>query len=405
MNDVRKLVQDLKPVFLMVSVQIAYSSVNVLYKLAINDGMSIRVVTAYRLMFAVVFTSSLALIFERKSRPKLTWRVLFMSFFSGLFGASLFHNLFLEALDLVSATFATAVYNLVPAVTFILAILCGMEKLNVRTAAGKAKVMGTIIGIGGSMLLTFFKGQEINVKSFGTNLLQKNEQVVALHTDSGKKFLGVLCGFGSCFSFALWLIIQSKMSKEYPSHHSSTALMSLMAAIQATAFALYVEKDWSQWKLGSTIRILTVAYTAIVASGLVVIVIAWCVRMRGPMFVSVFNPLMLVLVAVADSLMFGENLYVGSVMGAMLIVGGLYMVLWGKSKEMKKANLSVSSEINQEHEATEVVVMSTTINDDNCDRVNNTDANCKSNIVAKVLLHAPSGYFDAEIPYDSFTEG
>ena len=68
--------------------------------------------------------------------------------------------------------------------------------------------MGTIIGIGGSMLLTFFKGQEINVKSFGTNLLQKNEQVVALHTDSGKKFLGVLCGFGSCFSFALWLIIQ-----------------------------------------------------------------------------------------------------------------------------------------------------------------------------------------------------
>jgi len=48
-----------------------------------------------------------------------------------------------------------------------------------------------------------------------------------------------------------------------------------------------------------------------VASGLVVIAIAWCVKMRGPMFVSVFNPLMLLLVAVADSLMLGENLYVG----------------------------------------------------------------------------------------------
>jgi len=65
MNNLRKLVQDLKPVLLMVLVQIAYSSVNVLYKLAINDGMSIRVVTAYRLIFAVVFTSSVALIFER----------------------------------------------------------------------------------------------------------------------------------------------------------------------------------------------------------------------------------------------------------------------------------------------------------------------------------------------------
>ncbi|KAK7400264.1 hypothetical protein VNO78_11467 [Psophocarpus tetragonolobus] len=385
MNEVWKVVQDLKPVLLMVLVQIAYSSVNVLYKLAINDGMSIRIVTAYRLMFAVVFTFSLALIFERKSRPKLTLRVLFMSFFSGLFGASLFHNLYLEALDLVSATFATAVYNLVPAVTFILAISCGLEKLNVRNVGGKAKVLGTIIGIGGSMLLTFFKGQEINVKTFSTDLLHQNNQVVTLHTaDSGHKFLGVVCGFGSCFSFALWLIIQSKMSKEYPSHHSSTALMSLMAALQATGFALYVEKDWSQWKLGSTIRIISVAYTGVVASGLVVIVIAWCVRMRGPMFVSVFNPLMLVLVAVADSLMLGENLYVGSVIGGVLIVCGLYMVLWGKGKEMEKVNQSVPSEITQEHEATEVVVMSTTINNDDSNTISNTIANCRSNIVAKV---------------------
>jgi len=61
----KNLVQDLKPVVLMVLVQIAYSSVNVLYKLAINDGMSIRIVTAYRLIFAVAFTFSLALIFER----------------------------------------------------------------------------------------------------------------------------------------------------------------------------------------------------------------------------------------------------------------------------------------------------------------------------------------------------
>ncbi|XP_020239771.1 WAT1-related protein At1g68170 isoform X1 [Cajanus cajan] len=381
MNDVRKLVQDLKPVLLMALVQVAYASVNVLYKLAINDGMSIRVVTAYRLMFAVVFTFSLSLIFERKSRPKLTWRVLFLSFFSGLFGASLFHNLFLEALDLVSATFATAVYNLVPAVTFILAISCGIEKLNMQTAVGKAKVLGTIIGIGGSMVLTFFKGVEINVTTFRTDLLHHNEQhVVTLHSDSGHKFMGVLCGFGSCFSFALWLIIQSKMSKEYPCHYSSTALMSLMAAIQATAFALYVEKDWSQWKLGSSIRIVTVVYTGIVASGLVVIIIAWCVRMRGPMFVSVFNPVMLVLVAVADSFMLGENLYVGSVIGAVLIVSGLYMVLWGKSKEMKKVDQSsVSSEITQEHEATEVVVMPTTINNGNSNCIKNANSNCESN--------------------------
>jgi len=46
------------------------------------------------------------------------------------------------------------------------------------------------------------------------------------------------------------------MSKEYPSHYSSTALMSTMGAIQATAFGLCVERDWSQWKLGWNIRLL-----------------------------------------------------------------------------------------------------------------------------------------------------
>ncbi|KAK7319371.1 hypothetical protein RJT34_04091 [Clitoria ternatea] len=343
MNDVCKVIEDSKPVLLMVMVQIAYASVNIFYKLAINDGMSIRIVIAYRLVFALVFTFALALIFERKSRPKLTWRVLFMSFFSGLFGASLFHNLFLEALDLVSATFATAIYNLVPALTFILAIFCGLEKLNMRSAEGKAKVLGTIIGIGGSMVLTFYKGANINIRS-RTNLMHRNGHVTTLPTDSGHKLLGILCGFGSCFSFALWLIIQSKIAKEYPSHHSSTFLMTVMAAIQATAFALFVEKDWSQWKLGSTIRILTVTYSAILASGVAVIAVTWCVRMRGPVFVSVFNPLMLVLVAVADSLLLDENLYVGSLIGGLLIVCGLYMVLWGKSKEMTKTNHDASSE-------------------------------------------------------------
>lgn len=56
-------------------------------------------------------------------------------------------------------------------------------------------------------------------------------------------------------------MLQAKVSKEYPSHHSATALMALMGAIQATAFALCVEKDWSQWNLGSSIRLLTALFS------------------------------------------------------------------------------------------------------------------------------------------------
>lgn len=49
----------------------------------------------------------------------------------------------------------------------------------------------------------------------------------------------------------------------------------------------------------------------IVGSGVVFLIIAWCIQMRGPLFASVFNPLMLVLVAVAASLMLDEHLYLG----------------------------------------------------------------------------------------------
>ncbi|XP_061340827.1 WAT1-related protein At1g25270-like [Gastrolobium bilobum] len=364
MRDIRKTMHGLKPALLMLVVQIVIATANVLYKLAINDGMSVRVVTAYRLIFAAACTVPLPLIFERKNRPKLTWRVVFMSFFCGLFGGSLFQNLYYESLALISATFASAVYNLIPAVTFILAVACGFERLNLQTVAGKTKVLGTITGVGGAMMLTFLKGVEINIWTFHINLLHKNGNTGTLNGDSGSKLLGIFCGLGSSFSFALWLIIQAKMSKEFPSHLSSTALMNLMGAIQSTVFALCVEKDWSQWRLGWNIRLLTAAFSGILASGIMVIAIAWCVRMRGPLYASVFNPLVLVLVAIAGSLMLDENLYIGSVIGAVLVVIGLYMVLWGKSKEKKKVT---HLEITPGIEEIEVVVTSTIVdNDKNC---------------------------------------
>jgi hypothetical protein len=48
-----------------------------------------------------------------------------------------------------------------------------------------------------------------------------------------------------------------------------------------------------------------------VASGMVWVSIAWCVRIKGPLYASVFNPLFLVLVAIGGSLLLDEKLYLG----------------------------------------------------------------------------------------------
>lgn len=69
---------------------------------------------------------------------------------------------------------------------------------------------------------------------------------------------------------------------------------------------------------------------------------AWCVKKRGPLFVSVFSPLMLLMVAVLSSLLLGERLHLGMALGAVLIVMGLYAVLWGKGREAAADAASVS---------------------------------------------------------------
>lgn len=55
----------LKPAMLMVVVQLTLAGVNVLYKLAANDGMNLRVLVAYRHIFAPAFVAPLALVLER----------------------------------------------------------------------------------------------------------------------------------------------------------------------------------------------------------------------------------------------------------------------------------------------------------------------------------------------------
>ncbi|XVF14984.1 hypothetical protein REPUB_Repub09cG0109200 [Reevesia pubescens] len=60
--------QGLKPVIIMFVVQAVVSGVNVFYKLAVIDGMSMRVLISYRFIFATAFLVPLALILERRKK-------------------------------------------------------------------------------------------------------------------------------------------------------------------------------------------------------------------------------------------------------------------------------------------------------------------------------------------------
>ncbi|XP_007048228.2 PREDICTED: WAT1-related protein At1g25270 [Theobroma cacao] len=353
------LLRGLKPVILILVVQAALGGVIVFYKLAVIYGMSVRVLVAYRFIFATACVIPLALILERKSKAKLTWKIVFQGFLSGLFGGALGPNLFIASLSLTSATFATAVSNLVPVATLILAVILRLESLGIRKLAGQAKLVGIFLSIGGAMILTFYKGEEINLWSTNINLAKHGaDHATRKHALLGNQVLGSLLALAACVSFAIWYIIQAKISENYPYIYSSTVLMCIAASVQATIYTIIAERNWSAWKLGWNIRLLSAVYTGAIGTALTVVLMTWCLRLRGPLFVSIFNPFTLVFVAIVGSLILNERLNTGSILGSVLIVIGVYVVLWGKAKEMKHSTHLALQEYPAESEAVDVVISS-----------------------------------------------
>ncbi|PIA27093.1 hypothetical protein AQUCO_08300056v1, partial [Aquilegia coerulea] len=344
-NNMSGIISTLLPPILMVLVQTSFAGTNLLYKVAIEDGMDINIAVAYRFLLASGLLMILAFYKERTHMSNLTWNIVFKGFLCGLFGGTLFQLFYSASLNYTSTTIATAMGNLEPAFTFVLAIIFRMESVAIGSTGGKAKIVGTLLSVGGAMLLTFYKGIEIKTGSL---------HVVKLHGDDihskpvHHHILGSLLAFASSIFYSGYLIVQARMSEQYPFHYTNAAMMCATTSIQTGFYALIRDRDWTHWKLGFNIRLLTVLFSGIFASGLSSTLISWCVQYKDPLYVAIFSPLMLLLVALGGTFLLNEKLYLGSILGGLMTVMGLYVVLWGKSKETKTSKNSGDDAVQME---------------------------------------------------------
>jgi drug/metabolite transporter (DMT)-like permease len=72
-------------------------------------------------------------------------------------------------------------------------------------------------------------------------------------------------------------------------------------------------------------------------TGMSFVIISWAVSRRGPIYPPMFNSVSLVITTLMDSLLLGTDIYVGSRVGMVLIIVGLYAFLWGKANELQAA--------------------------------------------------------------------
>uniref|UniRef100_A0A0E0MDE3 EamA domain-containing protein n=1 Tax=Oryza punctata TaxID=4537 RepID=A0A0E0MDE3_ORYPU len=137
----------------------------------------------------------------------------------------------------------------------------------------------------------------------------------------------------NCISFSLWMLLQGKLTKKYPAVFSSTAFMTLFSSMQAGVVALTTQRRLSVWLIRGNIQIIAVVFAGVGVSGIGYVLMTWCIEKKGPVFTAGFMPLIQIMAAVIDLFFLHEQLCLGSVLGAALVIGGLYLLLWGKSNE------------------------------------------------------------------------
>ncbi|CAA7013049.1 unnamed protein product [Microthlaspi erraticum] len=321
------------PVIIMVTINSALGLGNALVKKVLDGGVNHMVIATYRLAISTIFLAPIAFFWERRTRPKLTLNILVQLFFSALVGASLTQYFYLLGLSYTSATLACAFISMTPAITFILSLIFRMEKLNMKSKAGIGMVMGTLICIGGALLLTMYKGVPLTkLHKLETHPSFNNKPAMK----PGNWIIGCVLLFAGSSCFGSWMLIQSKVNDKYPCQYSSTVILSFFGTIQCALLSLIKSRDIATWILTDKLDIMTVIYAGAVAQGICTVGTSWCIRKRGPIFTSVFTPIGLIFATLFDFSILHRQIGIGSVIGAGIVIFGLYIFLLGKVRQMKE---------------------------------------------------------------------
>ncbi|KAG0503721.1 hypothetical protein HPP92_003793 [Vanilla planifolia] len=327
------VLQTVKPYMYMVLLQVGFSVMFVISAATLNHGMNHYVLVVYRNLSGFLTVAPFALWFERKKRPKIT-RLVFLKILAlAILEPVIDQNFYYMGTKLTNAGLAAALSNLLPGVTFVMALLLRMEKLNITQRHGQAKVIGAAVTVAGALLMILYKGP---VVEFAWSKVRGHHLAGAASAGggSGNWLKGTAMLLVGCVSWASFYICQSNVLESYSAELSLTALICAIGMSLGAVVALVMERGNAQpWAIGWDIRLLTAVYSGIVCSGVAYYVQGKVTKERGPVFVTAFNPLCMIITTLTGSIVLGEEITLGRVIGAVIIVIGLYCLIWGKSKD------------------------------------------------------------------------
>uniref|UniRef100_A0A804QFH4 WAT1-related protein n=1 Tax=Zea mays TaxID=4577 RepID=A0A804QFH4_MAIZE len=299
----------------VVLIRIMYSGMHVMSKVALDQGMNPLVFLFYRHTTAALVLIPVTFVVERRKAKPVTFKIGWKMFIHALYGVTACGDLFNLGLNYTSATSSSALYNVQPVVTFILAVIFGMETLKLTRFHGKVKFAGILFCVAGVTILAFYEGPMF--RSFNHHHLFQN---------GGGGGGSSAAGAGDTHSKKQWVLGIFLMTL-------SNVLAGLWTVLQAFLVAVAVERDFSKWRLGWNVGLAAIIYSGVIVTALSYYMQMWTIAKRGPVFLAMSMPLTFVFTIVISSFVIGDAVSLGSIFAGALLVGGLYNVFWGKSIE------------------------------------------------------------------------
>ncbi|KAL5792770.1 hypothetical protein ACOSP7_001364 [Xanthoceras sorbifolium] len=332
-----------KPHLLLILAQMCYTLLYFMTQASFNKGLNPHVYVTYRHIVASLAVFPFAYFLERKVRPKLTLALFLEIFLLSLLGVGLTTNMYFASLRYTSTTFVSSMVNTISSLTFIVAVILRMEIVDVRDPRGIAKILGTIFSLAGVLTMTLYKGPALQSLKGALIHIGNN----SAHENWIK---GSILTVASCITWSMWYIVQGFTLKKYPAQLSLTMWINCIGAAQSAAFTVLIQHKSAAWLITSTVDIWSIIYGGVVCSGLTIYMQLWCMKQKGPVFVTIFNSLSTIMVAILAYFVVGEKLHMGSILGGAIVIAGLYSLLWGKERDQQCVNTQQQPVLNNDEQ-------------------------------------------------------
>ncbi|KAL5699577.1 hypothetical protein ACHQM5_030459 [Ranunculus cassubicifolius] len=308
-----------------------------LQHLTSNPGFSSVIYVFYSHLISTILLAVLAFFCERGKRPAFTLSIFLWSFLLGFLQIPLGHLLITESLNYVSATFQSTALNTSNAVTFLMAITFRREVVAFCTINGQAKLWGLLFSILGTTVMVLWPGPTLLMSHISPEI--------------GNRIIGYLMVLGVLLFGSSASLLVEHAARKYSADMTLSAMMCFCGTLQTGIIACLRERDMLVWKINlqGSVELAVILYGGIVVSGVGYYMQTWCIHKRGPVFAGAFNPLLILFTFLLEILTFKKAVHVGSILGAIFVIVGLYLLLWAKADD-KEEKLSMDTTLINSYE-------------------------------------------------------